>query len=190
MAEAIRLVEFDRSPLTSEILVGFVLDASEALTLLQVFDFDFTLSGYTVVRNEDVRRYRYLDEPGSFVARALKLQGIKPMPPQGISLDSLPNVLSSASEQYPLITIHREKISDEVCYIGRLVEIKGKTFTLMEIDTDAEWDDKPHRFRLGDVTKVDFGGRYEQALHLVDEENRRLKTASEAAPRTGRRARR
>ena len=161
-----RLVEFDRKPVTNYKLRGFVLAYSDILTLLNLFDPDFYLNGYTVIRNDDVRRYRILDEPSSFINRALKLKRIRPQPKPMVSIESMPELLSSANEGFPLITIHREKISDEVCYIGRLDKMTEKTFTLYEIDPDAEWEGV-HRYRFSDITRVDFGGGYEEALALV-----------------------
>jgi hypothetical protein len=161
-----RLVEFDRKPVANDKLRGFVLAYGDSLTLLNLFDPDFYLNGYTVIRNDNVRRYRILDEPNSFISRALKLKRIKPQPNPGVSIESMPEILSSANDAFPLITIHREKISDEVCYIGRLDKMTEKTFTLYEIDPNAEWEGI-HRYRIRDITRVDFGGGYEEALALV-----------------------
>ena len=38
---------------------------------------------------------------------------------------------------------------------------------LLEINPDASWDAEPREYRLRDITRVDFGGDYEDALHLV-----------------------
>ena len=37
----------------------------------------------------------------------------------------------------------------------------------LEIDPDAMWAQKPTTIRLSDITRVDFGGGYEEALRLV-----------------------
>lgn len=39
--------------------------------------------------------------------------------------------------------------------------------SLLEIGPDALWDDEPETYRLSEITRVDFGGAYEEALHLV-----------------------
>lgn len=168
MRERIRLIKFYRESVTRHPLTGFALTWNDDLTLLQGFDFDFmSCYGYTVFRNRDVSRWKYLDEPGSFAARALKLKQVEPEPPRAISIVSLAELLDSACASYPLVTIHRERISDEVCYIGRPLAMSEKTFTLREISPNATWNRKPHRIRFADVTKVDFGGGYETALASV-----------------------
>jgi hypothetical protein len=39
--------------------------------------------------------------------------------------------------------------------------------SLIEIDTDAIWDDEPSSYRLREITRVSFGGAYEDALYRV-----------------------
>ena len=46
---------------------------------------------------------------------------------------------------------------------------------LKKIDPDARWGDTK-RYRFRDLTKVDFGGGYEQGLALVAEDNRRRRS--------------
>jgi len=162
------LVKFSRKPIDDYRLYGFVLACSETLTLLHVLDKDtYTLNGYSVIRNEDVSLYAVYDRPDYyFESRVLKLKGITPKPQPDIALASISDLLTSIDKLYPLITIHREEINNDVCSIGRLDGLTPKTFTLFEIDSCAEWDG-PHRYRFGDITRVDFGGGYEEALALV-----------------------
>jgi hypothetical protein len=168
MREPIRLVKFYRASVTRVPIEGFALTWNEALTLLQVFDFNLmACNGYTVILNRDVSRWKYLDEPDSFAARALKLKNIKPTSLPQVSIVSFQELVSSVCADYPLVTIHRERISDEVCYIGYPIAMTAKTFTLREIAPDATWDAKSHRIRFADVTKIDFGGGYETALAAV-----------------------
>ncbi len=69
-----------------------------------------------------------------------------------------------------MIAIHQEAISNKVCYIGKVVSVTEKTFTLYDIDSGAEWE-RPYQRRLSDLTKVDFGGNYEDALWRVAKED-------------------
>ena len=39
--------------------------------------------------------------------------------------------------------------------------------SLLEMNPDATWDDKPTEYRLSGITRVNFGGDYENALHIV-----------------------
>lgn len=162
------LVKFGRKPIDDSDLYGFVLACGETLTLLHILQTSsYTLNGYSVIRNDDVSRYAVYDRPDYyFDSRVLRLKCIQPVPQPEISVASLSDLLTSIDKLYPLITIHREEINNDVCNIGRLAGLTPKTFTLFEIDGSAEWD-RLHRYRFADVTRVDFGGGYEEALAMV-----------------------
>ncbi len=90
-----QLVEIDRSPVCSEYDEGFVLRVSDRFLLMSVLDPNMYLNGYSVVRLEDVKRYRVMDNGDSFASRALKLRGIMFEQPSGLSLDTLPDLLGN-----------------------------------------------------------------------------------------------
>jgi len=75
--------------------------------------------------------------------------------------------LRSAGRAFPLVAIHREKVDPDVCHIGRVVNIKRGRVVLLEIRPDATWEDGPSEYRLNEITRVNFGGDYENALHIV-----------------------
>lgn len=168
------LVKFSRKPLDESDLYGFVLACGETLTLLHILETStYTLNGYSVIRNDDVGLYSIYDRPDYyFDSRVLRIKGVKPQSQPEIDISSLPALLTSVNKQYPLLTIHREEMNNEECFIGRLVGMTPKTFTLFEIDSCAEWE-REHRYRFEDVTRVDFGGGYEEALSMVASEDAR-----------------
>ncbi|HMV48975.1 MAG TPA: hypothetical protein PLD20_28585 [Blastocatellia bacterium] len=168
-----QVVDFKRPKIDGYKLRGFVLDYSDSLTLLNVLDDNFYLNGFTVIRNSDIAGYRAYDKDDYFLNMALRLKAIKPMRKPKIDLDNWATVLRTVQERFPLLTIHREAISSNVCYVGKLVSITEKTFTLYDIDPDANWD-RPHLRKLADLTKVDFGGGYEDALWRVAKEENRI----------------
>jgi hypothetical protein len=55
-------------------------------------------------------------------------------------------------------------VSDD---IGRVTGIANGRVSLLEITPGAKWDKHPEEYRLREITRVDFGGDYEEALHLV-----------------------
>lgn len=164
-----QVVDFKRPKLDDDEVRGFVLDYSDSFTLLNVLDYDFYLNGFTVIRNSDITRYRTYDKDDYFLNMALRLKSIKPARKPKINLSNWESVLRTAQKLFPLLTIRREAISKDVCYIGKLVSVTNKTFTLYDIDPDANWD-RPHQRKLADLTKVDFGRGYEDALWRVAKE--------------------
>jgi hypothetical protein len=144
--------------------MGFVVDYSDSLILFHVLERDtFRLNGYRVIRSEDVRNYRVFDKRKHWLNRAVRSFELAPVRPTGISLSSLPQLLLSIAKQNPLITIHPERKKPDVCYIGPLLSITEATFTIDDLDCNAEWSG-PRRIKFSDATRIDFGGGCEKAL--------------------------
>lgn len=144
--------------------MGFVVGFSENLILFHVVNMDdFRLNGYNVIRIDDVKEYRAFDKSEFWQSRAVRRLRLKPVRPIGISLSSFPELLESITKRYPLITLHLEKTKPKLCYIGPLLSMAKATFTIDDLDSNAEWSG-PRRFKFKDITRVDFGGGYEKAL--------------------------
>ena len=146
---------------------GFVVDCSDALVLLHALDLDaFRLNGYTVVRYDDISAYRFFDKADYWQFRAVKRFKLVPVRPPNISVVSWPDLITSAGRQYPLLTIHRERLDPDSCAIGPLTAVSAATFTIEDLDCTAEWTG-PRRLKFKDVTGVDFGDGYLEALAAV-----------------------
>ena len=147
--------------------MGFVVGSSDDLILFHVLGTDtFRLNGYSAIRTDDVRDYRDFNKNDYWQNRVARHFKISPVRPAGISLTSIPELLASISKRYPLVTIHPERTKPGICYIGTLLFMNKATFTIDDLDSDAEWSGT-RRLKFSDVTRVDFGGGYEQALALT-----------------------
>src|SRR5260370_36828776 len=112
------LLGFDRKPIDPLPLRGFALAWNADLTLIQVLNSDFfRLNGYAIFRNSDVKRWRPVSKP-DFVARAVRLQNVRPSKPDTVTIGSMKEALASAGAAFALITIHRERIKRGVCHVG------------------------------------------------------------------------
>jgi hypothetical protein len=60
------------------------------------------------------------------------------------------------------------QIDPDVCSIGRVVGSKRGRVMLLEIRPDATWEASPREYRLNEITRINFGGDYEDALHVVE----------------------
>lgn len=78
-----------------------------------------------------------------------------------VSVANIEGLLLSASRAHRLVTIHREIVDADICHIGHVVDVKDGTVSLLEIGPDAKWEDNPTAYRFKDITRVDFGGGYE-----------------------------
>ena len=134
--------------------------------LLHRLNPDIFLDGHAALRVRDVRTVKVLSST-SFAARALKHYGDEPQGPGRVDLTSLRSVIESLSRRFPLITIHTELRDPAVCYVGVQVGITPKGLRLREITPEARWEDEPTTYPLSDITRVEIGGRYEDALLAV-----------------------
>ena len=144
---------------------GYVFGLTDDFALLQVVNKDVFLDGYSVFPISEVRGVEAASD--AFLARALTLYGDAPSPPNGISLDDFPSLLSSADVHFPLIAVEVARKVPDRLFIGRIAGLKRRALLLREITPNAEWDEKPTLYRFKDITQVDFGGRYEAALWRV-----------------------
>jgi hypothetical protein len=166
------LIEFDRRPRIYQRIAGFVLDFNDSLILLHLLEWNtFTLNGYIVIREQDINRQKVFDKKGCWQNKAAKKNGLKPIHP-GISISSLEEAIKSASKKFPLVTIEKELVVDDACWIGTLARFTEKTLVIHDLNPSAKWSGKM-KFNLKDITRLAFGGGYETALALSAKKLRR-----------------
>jgi hypothetical protein len=147
-------------------ICGYVLDVGPQFFLLALVSDRLWFDGFECFRIADVKDLR-LDPYASFAEAALRKRGEgRPKKPR-VSVATIEDVLLSAGKAFPLVTIHREQVDPDVCWIGRVQGVNRGRVSLLEIGPDAIWEDKPEEYRMKEITRVNFGGDYEDALHLV-----------------------
>lgn len=76
-------------------------------------------------------------------------------------------MVTSAAAAAPLLSVFVEFDRPDICWIGSVTSLDAKKLRLLEVDTQAEWKRTPRSIDPADVTRVDIGGSYEEALTLV-----------------------
>lgn len=145
---------------------GYVLAVGPRFFLLSVVSDRIRFEGFECFRMSDVTNLR--PEPhATFAEAALRKRGKRTPKDPRVKVGSIEEVLLSANRAFPLVTIHCERLDPDVCYVGRVVGIERGRLSLLGISPDATWDETPNDHALKDITRVSFGGDYENALHLV-----------------------
>jgi hypothetical protein len=170
------------SPFEPDSTQGYVLDIGPRFFMLGLVDNSIMFNGFQCMRLSDVRRLRVPDPYADFIVAALRKRGEVIRKKPRVSLNSLPELLRSANRLFPLMTIQQERTKPDTCEIGRVVEITKSHVSLLEIGPDAIWDDEQTEISLREITRVDFGGAYEDALHLVGGDPPRSKFKSRKLP--------
>jgi hypothetical protein len=158
---------------------GYVLDIGPRFFLLALVSDRIRFDGFECFRLNDVSSVRR-DPYTTFVETALRRRGERMLRKPRVSVASIEELLLSANRAFPLVTIHREQVNPEVCSIGRVMGIDRGRVWLLEISPDATWEKRLSEYPLREITRVNFGGDYEDALAIVggspSQANNRLET--------------
>ncbi len=164
---------------------GYVLAVGPKFFLLALLDDRVRFNGFECLRIRDVKGLK-ADPNAVFAEAALKKRDEHLPNKPRVSLATLAELLRSANRKFPLVTIHREQVDSSICNIGRVVGLGEKSVSLLEIGADAVWEKLPNAYRLNEITRVSFGGGYEDALFLVgggaDRANSRLQRTAASRP--------
>ena len=161
-----QVVRITREAFESQGELGYVEALGEEWLLLGLISDDIWFNGFTVVRIADISEIEAPHECADFIEEALRLRDEVSAAP-GVSLTDIGAALRTAGRLFPLVVIHREVAEPETCRIGRVQKVTKDSVSLLEIGPDAEWETEPSSFALEEITRVDFGGGYEEALALV-----------------------
>lgn len=145
---------------------GYILDIGPKFFIVAVVSNRFWFDGFECYRIDDVRDLRP-DPYSKFAEAALQIRGLKIPAKPPVSITSIEDLLLTASREFPLVTIHRERVHPDECSIGQVRSVERGRLSLLEISPAAQWDEKPEIYRLNQVTRVGFGADYEDALYLV-----------------------
>lgn len=145
---------------------GYVLDVGPRFFLFALVSDRIWFDGFECFRVSDITEMTP-DPYASFAEKALKKRGDERPKKPHVSVASIQELVLSASKAFSLLTIHREQINPHVCWIGRVLSVNKGRVSLLEISPDATWECTPTEYRLSEITRVNFDGDYERALHLV-----------------------
>ena len=160
------LVHFNR-PFDDGCTEGYVLDVGPIFFLMLFVDGAARYNGFSCYRIRDVRNLEAPARYEAFTKKALRMLGERRPPRPRISVASVEALLKTAGRAFPLVTIHREKADNEVCYIGKVLQAANGRLTMLEIRPGAIWETSPRHYRINQITLIEFAGDYERALHVV-----------------------
>jgi hypothetical protein len=145
---------------------GYIMAIGPPFFLLAYISDDMRFDGFRCFQISEIRKLRP-DPYHTFIEAALKKRKERKPKCPPIQLNTVADILRSANRAFPLVTIHCERVDPDVCWIGRVLDISQGYVSLLEIQPAAIWDAEPTSYRLSRITRVDFGGGYEEALYLV-----------------------
>lgn len=146
---------------------GFAVGLGRRWVALALLSDRIVLDGWGLVRLKDIQAVKVYPDPDSFAARALRHRSQWPPVAPPVDLDDTAAAITSAAEVTPLLTVHEEFYRPDVCWIGKVRSVDDTKLKLHEVDSEASWRRKVSTIDLDSITRLDLGGGYAEALHLV-----------------------
>jgi len=151
----------------ADLVDGFVVALGREWVALARLSDRIELNGWTMLRLKHVRAVKLTPDPDAFKVKALKARGQWPPTPPSVRLDDVSDLVTDVAATASMVAVHCELDRPDVCWIGAVREVKGKTLSLLDVKPNGSWDRKPQKFDLDDVTRLDFGDGYQDALLIV-----------------------
>ncbi|GII93407.1 hypothetical protein [Sinosporangium siamense] len=148
---------------------AYVVGIGRKWVLLHTISDELHLDGHSAIRLHDIKHATRSGWKGAAMThRVLALRGECVHSPAGVDLDSTAGLIGTLTEAFPLMAVYIEKIDPHVCYIGRAHGItRKKRLRLQEIGPAANWAFTYSTNKTTDITRLDVGGGYIDALHTV-----------------------
>lgn len=146
---------------------GFVVAVTDEWVVLQDLD-DVHLDTVVLLRLDHVTKVERHDNH-AYVSRAVAGLGV-PLAefvcPSDVTTGDL---LRLVVERAELVCVYLETRDDYWLLIGRVLRIGKRRLHLHFIGRDGVWSDFTESWKLKDITRIEFGGRYIQALERFGE---------------------
>lgn len=148
------------------VVCGYVVGLGPGFVMILVVNDRVWLDGFECFRRPDIIAIE--DDPyAEFHEKALALRGEIILDPPPISLANIEDLLKTAGRAFRLISIHCEAVDPDVCRIGHVDDVLDGELVMREVTPAAEWETEFERYPVSSITRVAFGGDYEEALSIV-----------------------
>ncbi len=164
MAES-QIVKLWRQPIDKHPLEGYVVGLSNKWVLLEVIEGDpLVFDGYQTVRLADITLCKM---DNSFVSEYFQRREVFPRTQPKVDLTDLHSLLPGVSKDYAMFVIECERVEPGICFIGVAEGLTKRSLWMKKFSSNAKWIDT-EKFKLKDITSINFGGGYVNALIWMD----------------------
>ena len=144
---------------------GYVVGLASEWALLQLVDRCGCEDGFAAIKLESVAEIVPVSAEDSFLPAVVRTRPIAPRAP-AVDLSEVRRLLESAQRESALISIATDEMDPGAFWIVRLAELDDEGADLRSVSATGEWYDG-ERCDYESITRIGFGGRYEEALALA-----------------------
>ncbi|MEM6550872.1 MAG: hypothetical protein AAF750_01860 [Planctomycetota bacterium] len=155
------LVALRRSRIDSHAIQGYIIETTDALTLIQYVR-DFTLDGLMVLRTRDITSVKLKSKTDALQHQVLLDDGIdlETIFAPDYPLDSWPELFAFLENDSPMLIIESEYGDDPEFLIGFISEVFDTKLKLWHFTGAARWEDEPTEMRYDRVTCCQLNTTY------------------------------
>ena len=146
---------------------GYLVATGSEFFALHLVDKGIRLDGFNCFRYSDVTSTELPAPYSSFMNRVLRLRGERIADSFPFDLSTIGALLRDAGRAYPLVALHLESADPHVFDVGKILSVGDHEVSIQSITPAGEWLDDVETYALSDISRVDFGGAYEEALMLA-----------------------
>lgn len=163
-----QLVRVEREAVEFGWMTGYVTALGTEYFAFEIVTGSVRLDGVACLRYADVTACGAEPRSG-FIERALKARGLVRASQLPVDLASLPRIIESCGNAFPIITLHVPHSDGQGydCFIGKVIGVNDDSVDFHHITPDGAWEDVLLEIPFDEITRVDFGGDYEEALLLA-----------------------
>jgi hypothetical protein len=143
---------------------GFVIALTDDWLVMHALDDGVYLDDIVILRLRDVSRVWFRDDD-AYHHRAIAGLGRRAATFECEDSPSASQLLSATSARADIFAIHLEGLDGEPMFIGRLVDLRKKSFDFHYVGRDGVWANEVDRIKHRDITRIEVGGRYLEALN-------------------------
>jgi hypothetical protein len=148
-------------------LIGVPVALGGRWVVMARMDDAIRLDGFDALRLSDIAAVETTFRRRSFYIRGLRMRRARiPMLSQ-LNLRTTRTLLEGVQRWYSLVTLDREAGSSAGCDVGKIIRFATRTCTMRLITPGADWVRAAYRVDYADVTRIGFGGEYEETLAAV-----------------------
>ena len=161
------LLSIRRDDIEDATVYGFCVGAGPHWFVLGILNDEYRPNGFQCMRFQDVSSIEYPPKRAKFIKRAIAYWNDATSDFPNINLQSTRSILETVEQYFELVTLHPEISDPDVCFVGVPESVNDIDVSLKTISPNAVWDDEPMELLLDDITRIDFGARYEEVLSAL-----------------------
>jgi hypothetical protein len=165
------LVRVERADIEDGHMDGRVLGVGRGIVVLHLIDDNVLANGFVVLRTVDITSLRVPAPYATFVEHVLRRRGGEQALPARLPAPlSFESIVDYVQGYWHLVSLFTERSKPDVFNVGQVIGSldEQRRVSLRPVGPDGRWSrKKPISIAMDEISRIDFGGLYEEALAIA-----------------------